>query len=494
MPQLTPYILRDLRQGVYRKSSISSYLMPANTVSHSMNVNFDTIIGSVVVRNGTTKIGTTGITNKVPLGLTNFLSGGGVKNLIIAVYPTAGAGTGVIYYYDVAAAIPAWTASSTTTLNITAKNRFASIGNMVFITNGVDSMKASSDGATWVTTNCLSTSKPTLLIRAKNRLLAAGDPTYKDRVYFSSIISPVASPFITWSENATTGDWIDINPDDGGNVTGFAQTSSTVLVFKSNGMYRLSVISKTVDADNIFNIGAVSQEAIVECQGVVYFFSGQDIRRTSGDFPEQISRLGVQDFIDAIPQTSWTSVCSGTDGFNIYFFIGDITLETSRNEQETFTNVVLKFSPRDQSWSVHSYADTFKFFSKYVSSSGIKLIGQDSSGDIQTLNLGTTDNTAPIYYDLRTQEIELGDRSHVKKIQDKIVVFMNNGIDGQLLIRQDDGDFKPVKIGLNDRVNIGRNLDIEARYLTFRWNGLSSGTAPIFEGIEIEKVNDIGTQ
>jgi hypothetical protein len=227
-------------------------------------------------------------------------------------------------------------------------------------------MVDSVDVNTWVTTNSIGTYTPSLVFRYQQRLLASGDPTYPDRVFFSSIIDPTSSPFITWDVDPSTGDLIDVNPDDGGYITGFSETSTFVLVFKNTGMYRMDTISKTVDAENIFNVGAVSQEAIVLCQGVTYYFSGVDIRRTNGGYPDQISRIGVQDFIDAIPQANWTSVCSGTDQLNVYFFIGDVTLNKNQDDERDYTNVVLKFSPRDESWSVHSYAQTYKFFAPYI--------------------------------------------------------------------------------------------------------------------------------
>jgi hypothetical protein len=74
----------------------------------------------------------------------------------------------------------------------------------------------------------------------------------------------------------------------------------------------------------------------------------------------------VQDFIDAIPLANWTSVASGTDQINVYFSIGDITLNRNTNDEKTYTNVVLKFSPRDETWSAHSYSNEFKFFAPFI--------------------------------------------------------------------------------------------------------------------------------
>jgi hypothetical protein len=362
--ELAPYTLRDFSKGRVSKDVVSNFLTPENSVSNSINVNFDTEIGSAKVRPGTVQLGDTVSDGDTPTGLAPFIGPSGTPDYLLAVYSNGSDAS--LYYYNNADGT--WNLSTTLdgTLDPTAKNRFATLGGSSFITNTVDGMQDSDDADTWGTDNSIPTYKPGLVFRYAARLLASGDSTFPDRVFFSSIIDPNSSPFLTWNVDPTTGDWIDINPDDGGYVTGFSETSTFVLVFKNTGMYRMDTISKAVDPANIFNVGAVSQEAIVLCQGVTYYFSGVDIRRTNGGYPEQISRLGVQDFIDAIPLDNWTLVCSGTDQLNVYFFIGDVTLKQNTNDERAYTNVVLKFSPRDETWSVHSYAQTYKFFASFI--------------------------------------------------------------------------------------------------------------------------------
>lgn len=353
------HTLRDFRQGRYSKNSIAPYLVPENSVSHSININFDDVVGLAKVRPGTVKLGDTVQASGIPRGLGSFVGKGGTPNLLLADYSDGNNTTK--YFYDEDTGV--WTASDQTTLDPDVKNRYAVLGGRAFSTNTVDGMIDSADGDTWATTNSIDNAivQPGLVFRYKARLLCSGDPTYPSRVYFSSIIDPSTSPFITWDTDATTGDWIDINPDDGGFVTGFSESSTFCLVFKSTGMYRLDTLSKTADAENIFNVGAVNQEGIILCQGVTYYFSGLDIRQTNGGYPEQISRAGVQDFIEAIPLANWEAVAGGTDGLSCYWSIGDVTVN-----HKDYTNVVLKYSPRDQSWSVHSYSNEFKFFAPYV--------------------------------------------------------------------------------------------------------------------------------
>ena len=491
MPNIDPFSFRDMSKGRITSYSVSNALAPENSVAHALNVDFDNIIGKAVVRSGTTKLGNTVASNKTPLGLFNFVTSGGASNIVLAVF--SGASSATVYYYN-----GTWNTSGLTTVNNTAKNRFVQLGNIVFMVNGMDAMTSSSDGNTWGSTNCITTGgiTPSLIFRTKQRLLAAGSSNYRDRVFFSAVINPNNSPTLTWNTDASTGDWIDINPDDGDNITGFAEVSGVVLVFKSQAMYRLDVVNKTVDTDNVINIGAVSQEAIVRCQGMVYYFSGTDIRRTSGaDFPEQISRLGVQDFIDAIPQANWSQVYAWTDKINVYFSIGNVTLNTNKDGQQTFNNVVLKFSPRDQSWTVRSYANQFSFGTIYKTTAGYTLIAQDTNGNVQTLNSGTTDSGTAIFYDLQTQELEFGNRAHYKNFGDKIIVYSQYGEDGNFRVKSEEDNYQNVQVDMSTRVARGLFPEnLSGRYFTFRWNGQTSGTPPIFEGFYIESITDKGIQ
>lgn len=479
--------LRDFSRGRITKYSANTFLIPKNSASNSINVNFDSIIGSASVRPGTTILGSTVASLKTPLGLTNFVGSGGTPNLVLAVF--SGASNASIYYYDTT-----WHTSGLTSLSNTSKVRFAQLGGRVFMANGVDAMKSSADGNTWTTDDCPTTVVPSLVFRAKSRLLVAGWTSYRDRVWFSSIIAPQSGTFITWAENTTTGDYIDINPDDSSNVTAFAETSNQILVFKTNAMYRLDVISKSVDTQNIFNIGAVSQESVATCQGIVYFFSGIDIRRTDGSYPEQISRLGVQDYIDAIPQANWASVCAGTDGLNVYFDIGDVTLNTNTDSQKTYTNVRLKFSTRDETWSVHSMAQAVKFFTNYTTTAGRTLIGSDTTGSVRTMNSGTSDDSTPIYFFLDTQEQEFENRAHSYSFNDIISVFVKDGFGTSLQVKSDEGDFADIIGSLPNRVNVIDGITFRGHYFTFKWFGSTTTNRPVFEGIEIEKVTDEGLE
>lgn len=428
------------------------------------------------------------VANAVPLLNFSFLINGVAKNVLAYSSPTSG---GTIYYYNTGT--NTWLVSNLTTLNALAKIRSAVLDGSVFEANGIDPMHDSADfGQTWGTTNSIASGPiPSLLYVIKNRMVASGWSVYPSRIYFSSIVVPSNSPFITWNTNTVNGDWIDVNPDDGGIITGFSDASSMLLVFKNNAMYRLNTINKTVDTENIFNVGAVSQEGIVKCLGLTYFYSGNGIYSTDGTFPQQISRIGVQDFVDAISNP--LDVFAGTDGFNVYFSIGDITLTFGNEDTRTFRNVVLKYSPRDQSWTVYVYNQHLGQYSLFGVPPLVTLIDTQFNGVLATINSPIiSDEGAAIPYDIETQELEMTSRSHTKQISDNIVVYMKNGGEGAFLVKENDGNFKPVILTLNDRVNIGGDINFTAQFFTFRVQGEAKGYRPIIEGIVLPSVTDMG--
>src|SRR5690606_23484711 len=188
------------------------------------------------------------------------------------------------------------------------------------------------------------------------------------------------------------------------------------------------------------------------------FYSGNGIYRTDGSFPELISRIGCQDFVDAISDPE--EVYAGTDGVNVYFSIGDITLADDAGQNRTYQNVVLKFSPRDENWSIFSYTVRFAFFTQF--GTVIKeLIAPQPNGYIGELNYDTdnADIGTAIPYEMETQELDVGNMSHTKKISDKMVAYVKDGGNGTMLVRANDKDFQPLQMNMNERVNVCSNIN-----------------------------------
>jgi len=116
----------------------------------------------------------------------------------------------------------------------------------------------------------------------------------------------------------------------------------------------------------------------------------------------------------------------------------------------------------------------------------------DSDGNVQVINIGNSDNSIPIYYELETQDIEFSDRSHVKQIQDKILTYSEGADSSTVMIKQDDKDYIPLAINLKDAVSVSTAPRFKFNFLNLKWLGNSKNISPIFNGFYMEKVIDFG--
>jgi len=120
------------------------------------------------------------------------------------------------------------------------------------------------------------------------------------------------------------------------------------------------------------------------------------------------------------------------------------------------------------------------------------MVGADTDGNVQAINIGKNDNLTPIYYELETQEIEFGNRATLKKIANKIVVFSQFAAQSTLEARGDDEEYQPIPMDLSGTVNIGTDLNLEGHFITFKWSGNSETASPVFDGLYLEDVSDMG--
>ena len=120
------------------------------------------------------------------------------------------------------------------------------------------------------------------------------------------------------------------------------------------------------------------------------------------------------------------------------------------------------------------------------------LSGADVSGDVQLINVGTNDDSVPIYYELESQEIEFGDRSHLKKIQNKCVTLTQKANGSTIEIKGDDENYKILPIKVEGPISISDSSSFKCHFLTFKWLGNSSNLSPVLDGFYIKEIIDNG--
>jgi hypothetical protein len=456
---------KDFSKGIISPKNISRDLLGEGSVQFAMNIDFDEVYGHATARKGSIQVGS------AISGATDIYGINAIRtfNSNIPVVAVRDGSASRMYYWNGSA----WTASTGWTGKGLGKHRFASLNGSIFVVNGTNDMMSSTNGASWVTTNCPTSLVLSYITRYRGRLFGL---TPAGVLYFSSIVNPSANPFITWT---TATDNIIINPDDGGYASGFALVGSSLLVFKNNGFYRVDATNSAVTPDDLYHVGAISQEAITVAKGIVYFYSGTAVYTTNGTLdPQEISRP-IQHIIEAIPDDNEVYMTSNEQF--VYMFVGDLNLEG-----EGYSNVVLRYSIRSDSWTLYSYPYKLKGLyyndkDNTIYGGGVNLIYKIEQND-------TTDNTNIIPYSLVMQEMDSGSRAYPVSIQGTgIHVFTKNGLNSRIttVFFGEGGERLETREIDNEFKNFIQKPQEQGRYFDLTWSGVIKDKRPVFEGIEV---------
>lgn len=462
MPKIGVQQIGEVSEGTIQK--VGSKIVLPNSVYLAVNLLFHKDLGKAVVRDGTTLLGSQISAGNNCDGLSLFAKNDGT------IIPLA-AFNGTIYKYTASA----WS-SSKTGLTAGEKTHFVQFLNVITVVNGTDSA-VTFNGTNWTDTTVHDTSNfpaTKYTLEFQDRIYAAGNSTYPDRLYYSSTPS---SGNISW----TSGNgYIDVEAEEqAGPITGLAKVPGYLLVFKARSLKRWD--TQSTYPESLITIGAPSQEAVVMARQSVFYFNKRGIYETVGSFPRKISRR-VQDIIDAIPSTYYSSVSGYGDGENVLFSIGDITLGDL-----TLTNCVLLYRIEEKQWTLLSFPDEFLAWSNYVDSNGKEFIlAGDDDGQVWKVLEGTGDANADIRWLLQYQEQEFGSRGRIKNLS-KMVVYTKQITNGQMSVKTDnEDDFQPVKGVINKSVQEIIH-DLNGRYFSFRIQG--KGTKGEIIGIDFPEAS-----
>jgi len=472
MAQIQPIEYKNLQSGLIVKGAVSESRMPLDAAVESLNFHFDRI-GAATLRKGTTRLGNQ-LSGNI-LGLYEFRdSGSGTNNRIIAVNGTT------VYYLSGAT----WTSKRTVTTGL--KARFSTYLDYVFMVNGTDAT-AIWDGATgtsFLTTgNAASAPTGKYIENYRARMWIAGNSSYPDRLYFSSLPSAVATPVITWNTDVATGDWVDISPSDGENITGLKRDKLSLLVFKNNHIYRVYTSSET-EPDPKFDVGTYSQESIVDTKAGIMFHHPTGFYNYTGSSVKEISKP-IQDIVDNISAANYDDICGWTDGDHVYWEVGDVTIEG-----RTFSNLVVRYTISTEVWTHYTYPTEFLVSSPYNDGTTLWRLVGDNGGNILKVNYGNTDNGTAISYALTHRWYSIDGLLSTRKTIQKML-FQHDGGAGTKITYQDesskDADWsKSVGTGqLKDVDTYFPTANVRGRKCRFRLSGSSTGEPFVYEGFEI---------
>lgn len=472
MAPIAPIIRNSLKSGLMTVSAVSPNEYPEDGVLESINFQFDTI-GQATLRRGSTLVGSA-IGGSI-LGLCNFIDSNGVNNKLITVSGTT------VYYLSGTN----WIAKRTG-LTAASKARFSTFLNYVFMVNGTEAT-AIWDGDT--STNFLTTgnaaSAPTgkFIENFRSRMWIAGNTTYPDRVYYSSIPSAVTTPVITWDTSVTGGQWIDVSPSDGDNITSLHKTKNALLVFKREHLYRIYSIAQA-DPDPKIDVGTYSHESVVETKNGVYFHHPSGFYRYNGDSVQEVSQP-IKDIVQAITLTNYYKVSGSLDtqGDHIEWSVGDVTVNGV-----SYTNLKVRYTISTQVWTHYSYPTQHLVGCFYNDGSTISAVVGDNAGNVLTLDSGKTDNGTPISYSLIHRFDDIDGFNSTRKTLNTLF-FDHQGMTGANVNYQIPIDVTndwTKKIGQLKSFSTGfSSLSIKGQNFSFRISGTSTGEPIFYRGYEV---------
>lgn len=228
--------------------------------------------------------------------------------------------------------------------------------------------------------------------------------------------------------------WFDVNTDDGDIGNGLALVSNELLCFKKKSVHRYNSLSKTLR--KVKNApGTTSPRSIVEgSDGQTYWYHPTGIYRTQGINGQGID-AAIEDIVDAITSANQSKVCGWEeDGKKIVFAIGDVTLR----DGDSITNCEIVFDEDTQNWEIRSRDRQILVATKFLTSTGEKIYGGDSSDSVFELNTGNSfsaSSSTAIPFALVLHPVYPAGSEAIVDFT-RVRLYVDNGLDVQIFFKR----------------------------------------------------------
>jgi len=466
-----PLVFRDFSRGTIR--TVQTSVCPQNTFKLALNLDSDKELGSLVSRQGTGLIGAQAVASARCYGLGYYRDTTGSSHKLFGVF-SDGVNNDIYDMSDGSKSLEDDTAGQ--------KTRFCTFLNSVVRVNGTDACK-SYNGSAWVVTGGAfdedNMPKGSVVIEWKDRVYTAGVGASPNILYYSGVADPDART-ISW-DTADGAGQIEVEQEDGGgDITALEKVPGYLLVFKERSMKRWD--GNSTYPDDLISVGVPTQEAVCRGREMVFFANQQGVWVTNGGYPKRISKP-IQDLWDAIPKANLDDIATYCDETYVYIYAGDITLGDN-----SYTNILFRYSIDSQSWDIWSYYHDFTCFTWYISSSEKIIVGGNKNGQAIQLNTGNTDyhsTVQPITWSLETQDLDLGSRRRIKELSN-VVIYSQNIRTGQVFYRANsdrDKDWKSIRNITQDVEEID-NFKAKGNWFNFKLTGVAETGQVKIQGFE----------
>lgn len=459
---------RDVSAGNIQR--VSSDITIPNSIPFSVNLLFDKVLGEAVSREGTNRIGSQMSSGNACTGLFQHIDSTFANSVLLAGF------NGSIFN-------AATGSEMLGSLNATAQMEFATFLNTTLMLNGVDARSYTNAGG-WVSTGGVLNvagvpAGGKFPIEFKDRLYCA----VTDRLYYTN--TPTGGS-VSWLASGSGSLQVE-QEDGGGTLQALNKVPGYLLIYKQRSLKRWNFDSSF--PEDLINIGTQSHKSVVRARGKNYFFYGPNgFYETSGGYPTRISRP-VQRVVDGIASSFYTNVNGWSDNDNIYWSIGDITINFDRGYTESYANVVLRFTIDTQQWAPLQYTHEFRAMHQYINGNDVLVVGGDTDGQVLQLNTLNTDyNGTAIKYILQSPEFDFKARERRKTISEKIYVHSDITSGAELQARLDYGNWKSIG-SLKDIVSEVFIQPLTFRVVEFRITDSTTGEQVKLRGMDFPTVD-----
>ena len=222
-----------------------------------------------------------------------------------------------------------------------------------------------------------------------------------------SATANLASAFkISW----TTGNKenLQVDPKNGSDILAVGTVGGVEgieIFFKDNGAYRYN--GSFLDPKPFTTFGCTSKFSTAEFSGGIGFANQEGYCFTNGSSAKIITNP-IRDWWEAIPSAYLDNISAYANNDFLLISIGDITKKDSFGKDKTYSNVVLYKSLTNDNWSILSFSKEFRGFTRYFDSGNQEIWGGTDSGEVHEIFNGTSDDGAPIFFEIESPDI-IGD-------------------------------------------------------------------------------------
>ncbi len=458
-PTIQPILVRGLHRGMADSSVLSDSMMPAEQMRYIQNMDTDAI-GFLTRRSGYTRLGTGAVSGTSAIaGIHQHV---GTNNQLLAF------SSGESFYLSG----NVWT-QKTLSFSNSVKIHAVSFLDYVLAVDGIHAPKSwtGSVADNWGTTLLVNAPIGSLIETYKQQVYIADPVT--DTVRFSSI--PTAGN-ITWP----AANSFVVDPNDGSHLTAMTRYGQELLLFKKDYMYRFNASS--IEPDPIIFNGTPSQEAVAVAGRILFFYDSvrQSMYGYAGGYPNWISKP-ISSFVKAVPTSSVSSVCATYDNDHVEWFLGNITVAGV-----ALTGMAARYTISSKTWTLRSYANSFKVFAPYDDGTTLFMLGGTSVSDVVKMDTGNSDLGAAISFQIETPWYVIGNNPAVEFTMSALSVFAENSTGNMDVQYKTDRDNTWRSIG-SSRQFVTTWSGINARFhrIKFRFTGTSSADALILDGFSI---------